>query len=185
MLCHAFTSDRKKGNRFDHPGLFMVKANGRLHLRGHTLRHTRARGHPHQAFPRRARTGREDSPRPWEERVGAPRQFQDVGNRVIEEGKKHVSNWLPSEKPPSHPVVHEGKEPQPLSPRGGRRNQVSSSKNEPGKGVSACNSRDLCIGESLPSTPLFFPSSPPAPSRRQARLKLPQYTLFPPARGRG
>jgi hypothetical protein len=30
LVCHAFTSDRKEGNRLNRPGLFMVTANGRL-----------------------------------------------------------------------------------------------------------------------------------------------------------
>lgn len=39
MIGHACTSDRKKGNRFNHPGLFMVNPNGRL--LGGTLQRTR------------------------------------------------------------------------------------------------------------------------------------------------
>ena len=50
LLCHAFTSDRKEGNRFDHPGLFMVKVNGRLLCMG-TLWDTRGWGRASPAFP--------------------------------------------------------------------------------------------------------------------------------------
>lgn len=35
LIGHAFTSDRQKGNRFDHPGLFMVKPMG-VSRCGHT-----------------------------------------------------------------------------------------------------------------------------------------------------
>ena len=35
LIGHAFTSNRQKGNRFDHPGLFMVKPMG-ISSGGHT-----------------------------------------------------------------------------------------------------------------------------------------------------
>lgn len=74
LIGHAFTSDRQKGDCLDHPGLFMVKPMG-VSAVGHTFKTHEAQLATRGQAPLKPRT--------WEERVSAPRQFLEIGSRVL------------------------------------------------------------------------------------------------------
>jgi hypothetical protein len=154
----------------------MVKANGRLLCMG-TLQDTRGPADgPHslsiqntEVKRTKRRGNRHRSQVPGKERVGAPRQVQDVGSRVFQRcGRAHARG-----------LVAQTWRQSPLwksltSARSYRKSELNTAcftSKRTGKRrsprVRIQPHPDLGIGESLPLTPLFFPNSPLAPSSEE------------------